>query len=169
MKIVMRGLLGLCLLCVGVVQADSPMVYVKAVTNDLDKTYKRVFNTLENNGYYVVFEPNLGKNLANFKDRWGENYNKNKLSGIRGMVFCSAYYANEISNLAPELLAICPLHVTLIHKDGTTKILFLRPSLIAAGTPAEKAAQELEMDVIRTLESAVKDLPSPPAATGSGQ
>lgn len=151
MQQLMRGLLGLCLLCIGFVHAESPMVYVKAVTSDFDKTYKRVFNTLENNGYYVVFEPNLGKNLANFKDRWGENYNKNKLDGIRGMVFCNAYYANEISNLAPELLALCPLHVTLLHKSGVTKILFLRPSLIAAGTPAEKAAQELGMDVIRTL------------------
>jgi uncharacterized protein (DUF302 family) len=172
MKQRLRGLILVCLLQVGWVQADSPLVYVKSVSGDFEATYKRVFTVLENNGYFVVFEPNLGQNLANFKHRWGDNYNRNKLDEIRSMVFCSGYYANEISNLDPQLLALCPLHITLIHKAGVTQILFVRPSLVAAGSPAEKAALELEQDVIRTLESVgktVAPIPAPTAAPASGQ
>ncbi len=145
--------------------ADSPLVYSKQVPGNFDKTYKNVFTALEDNGYYIIFEPNIGKNLAYFKDRWGKEYNKNKLEAMRGMVFCSASHANEISNLDPLLLALCPLHITLIHKEGNTQILFVRPSLIASGSPAEKVAVELEQDVIRTIESAVKGAVVAPITT----
>ncbi len=156
MKHLLRGLMVMWMLHTGWAQADSPLVYVKTVSGDFEATYKRVFTVLENNGYFVVFEPNLGKNLANFKNRWGENYNRNKFEEIRSMVFCSGYYANEMSNQDPQMLALCPLHITLTHKAGVTQILFVRPSLVAAGSPAEKTALELEQDVIRTLESVGK-------------
>lgn len=136
--------------------AESQMIYEKRVKGDLEVTYKQVFNALENNGYYVVFEPNLGKNLEHFKQRWGNDYNKNKLEAIRSMVFCSAWYANAMSNADPQMLALCPLHISLVHKEGVTRILFVRPSLVATGSPAEKVALELEQDVIRTIESGLR-------------
>lgn len=144
------------LLLQGTALAQSQMVYEKQVKGELEVTYKQVFNALENNGYYVVFEPNLGKNLAHFKERWGKDYNKNNLEAIRSMVFCNAWYANAISNADPQLLALCPLHISLVYKEGVTRILFIRPSLVASGSAAEKVALELEQDVIRTIESGLR-------------
>jgi uncharacterized protein (DUF302 family) len=135
--------------------ADSPMVYEKTVKGKMEVTYKQIFNALENNGYFVVFEPNIGKNLAHFKQRWGKDYNKNNLEAIRSMVFCNAWYANQVSNTDPQMLALCPLHISLVYKEGVTRILFVRPSLVATGSPAEKVALELEQDVIRTIEGAL--------------
>ena len=136
--------------------ANSPMIYEKQVKGKMEETYKQVFNALENNGYYVVFEPNIGKNLAHFKKRWGKDYNKNKLESIRSMVFCNGWYANQVGNADPQMLALCPLHISLVHKEGVTRILFVRPSLVATGSPAEKVALELEQDVIRTIEGALR-------------
>lgn len=149
-------LLAVGLLLVGQVMADSAMVYEKDVKGDMDVTYKQVFTGLENNGYYVIFEPNLGRNLASFKERWGKEYNTNKLESIRSMIFCNAWYANKISNADPQMLALCPLHLSLVYKEGVTRILFVRPSLVATGSPAEKIALEMEQDVIRTIESSVR-------------
>ena len=143
------------LLVAGQVMADSPMIYEKDTKGEFDATYKQVFTGLENNGYYVIFEPNIGKNLANFKERWGKDYNKNNLESIRSMVFCNAWYANQMSNADPQMLALCPLHISLVYKDGITRILFVRPSLVATGSPAEKIALELEQDVIRTIEGSL--------------
>ena len=136
--------------------ASSPMIYEKKIKGEVSKTYKKVFDALENNGYYVVFEPNIGKNLAHFKKRWGKEYNKNNLESIRSMVFCNGWYANQVSNADPQMLALCPLHISLVHKKGVTSILFVRPSLVATGSPAEKIALELEQDVIRTIEGALR-------------
>ncbi|MBI1421984.1 MAG: DUF302 domain-containing protein [Gammaproteobacteria bacterium] len=154
----MKRLIPLLLFSVGLVfaaqvMADSPMIYEKDVKGEMDATYKEVFNALENNGYYVIFEPNIGRNLASFKQRWGKDYNKNQLESIRSMVFCNAWYANQMSNADPQMLALCPLHISLVYKNGITRILFVRPSLVATGSPAEKIALELEQDVIRTIES----------------
>ncbi len=130
----------------------EPSVYVKKVKGEFAATYKTVFTALENNGYYVVFEPNIGRTLSNFAQRWGKNYNKNKLDAVRSMVFCNAWYANEISNMDSEMLALCPLHITLIHKKGVTSILFVRPSQVASDSAAKKVVTELEQDVIRAIE-----------------
>jgi len=145
-----------CLLSAGQVMADSDMIYEKDVKGTMDDNYKRVFTALENNGYFVIFEPNIGRNLASFKERWGKEYNKNQLEAIRSMIFCNGWYANAMSNADPQMLALCPLHISLIQKDGMTRILFVRPSLVATGSPAEKIALELEQDVIRTIESGLR-------------
>lgn len=130
----------------------EPTVWVKRVKGEFTATYKKVFTALENNGYFVILEPNIGKNLSNFAQRWGDNYNRSGLEAFRSMVFCNGWYANEISNLDPDMVALCPLHITLTHKKGVTSILFVRPGQVAAHSPAKKVAAELEQDVIRAIE-----------------
>jgi len=134
---------------------QKPMLYVKKIKSPLNIVYKKVFTSLDNNGYFVVFEPNIGRNLAHFEKRWGNDYNKNKLESIRSMVFCNGWYANKVSNADPNMLALCPLHITLIHKKGTTSILFVRPGSVAVNSPAAEIANELEQDVIRSIEEAL--------------
>lgn len=130
------------------------MVFTHRVKGPMQRIYKQLFTALENNGYYVIFEPNIGRNLAHFEKRWGKEYNQNKLDAVRSMVFCSGWYANKISNLDPDMLALCPLHVTLIHKQDTTSILFVRPGSVSAGSPANAVALELEQDVVRIIKDA---------------
>lgn len=139
-----------------VVQPKPPeTVYKKSVKGEFSTIYKNIFTALENNSYFVIFEPNIGKNLSHFATRWGADYNKNQLDGIRSMVFCNGWYANQMSNLEPKMLALCPLHLTLYHKQGETTVVFVKPSVIAKGTAAESIAIELEQDVIKTIEAAL--------------
>lgn len=140
------------------VSAKSPNVLSWQLNQDLDSTYSVVYNHLEENNFFVVFEPNIQKNLARFAERWGENYNRNKLEGIRSMVFCNGWYANQVSNADPALLALCPLHITLIQQQGKTQILFARPSAIAAGSKALEVAKQLEADVSKAIAAAVEEL-----------
>lgn len=134
---------------------DEGMIYVKKRRKPLSVLYKSIFTALEHNGYFVLIEPNIGKNLSHFAQRWGNDYNRNKLEEIRSMVFCNAWYANKVSNADPNLLALCPLHITLIQKGKLTTIVFVRPGKVAADSPARTVAEELEKDVIRIIENAV--------------
>ncbi len=129
-------------------------VYVKRIKLDFSLAYKKVFSALENNGYFVLFEPNIGANLAHFSQRWGDKYNRNKLEEVRSIVFCNGWYANEMSNSDPDMLALCPLHITLTFKQGTTSILFIRPGQVARHSKAYPVAQELEQDIVRVIEEA---------------
>jgi len=136
----------------------NPLVYDRTVQGEMDEVYKHVFTALENNSYFVIFEPNIGKNLSFSAKRWGDDYNKNKLKSIRSMVFCNAWYANKISNIDPSMLALCPLRLTLYTKDKQTHILFVRPGKVAETSKAHKVAKELEDDVIRTIEVAIANM-----------
>ncbi|MGH8751285.1 MAG: hypothetical protein ACREUV_06235 [Burkholderiales bacterium] len=137
--------------------AGSPAVYEKRVKVDLDGAYVSVSKALEDSNFFVVFEVDIGKNIAGFAKKWGEDYNRNKLEGIKSMVICSGWYVNQISNADPSMLALCPLHVTLTHKAGMTSILFIKPGVVARGSPAEKIAQEIENKMVKAIESAFSE------------
>lgn len=152
----MRQSLLLCLLwMVPLVQAAPPGILRLDARAPMDQTYPAVYAALEAARFWVVFEADLGSNLAGFADRWGDDLNRNALDGIRSIVVCNAWYANRVSNADPDLLALCPLRVNLVEKDGVTRILFARPTVIAAGSPGLAVAEEIEAEISAALRAAV--------------
>jgi hypothetical protein len=149
-------IMSLLLLVAATAQAELPGVLRWDLEQDLETTYRSVCKSLEENRFFVVFEPNIGRNLEGFAARWGDNYNRNGLSAIRSMVFCTAWYTNAISNIEPALLSLCPLHITLFHKAGTTSIVFSRPAHTGAGSKASALLEELETDVSKAIEAGIK-------------
>ena len=143
-------------LFVNVCQADLPGVLHWELQQGLETTYKYIHNSLEERKLFVVFEPNIGKNLAGFSERWGEEYNRNDLQGIRSMVFCNGWYANQVSNIDPQLLALCPLHITLYRQNEMTHIVFVRPTHAGKGGAANALLQELETTVSAAVESGIE-------------
>jgi uncharacterized protein (DUF302 family) len=137
--------------------ADSGVLVWK-LDHDLETAYTIIYKTLEKNRFYVVFEPNIQRNLSGFAERWGDNYNRNNLQGIRALVFCNVWYTNEISNADPDMLAMCPLHITLIQQQGSTRALFVRPTLVAADSKALAIARELEQDISKAMDEAISEL-----------
>ncbi len=135
--------------------ARNPGVYIQQVDKPVLAVYDKLYKSLEDAHFYVVFEPNIGKNLARFSEKWGDDYNQNKLSEIRSMVFCNGWYANKVSNLDPNMLGFCPLHLTLIEREGKTTVLFNRPGVMAQNSPAEKLLEEIEAEVITAIQQAL--------------
>jgi uncharacterized protein (DUF302 family) len=144
------------LLGLGVAQASSPNVFEYKVEKTMEQVYGPLYKALEEEGFYVVFEANIGRNISRFAEKWGENYNRNELDGIRSMVFCNGWYANEVSNADPSLLALCPLRLTLIERKGSTTALFARPTVIAADSPARKVLTRVEQEVIAVIKQSMK-------------
>ncbi len=130
-------------------------IYKKSVQAPFEETYSKVYKSLEESRLWVILEANIGENLSKSAKRWGEDYNRNQLEGIKVMAFCNPWYANQVSNLDPEMLALCPLRITVLHKAGTSTILFARPTAIAVGSQAEKIIKEVEEKVIEAIERAV--------------
>ncbi|MGD8582581.1 MAG: DUF302 domain-containing protein [Gammaproteobacteria bacterium] len=145
---------GACLL--SSIVCAAPGVFEISVNKPMAEVYDKVYKSLEDNRFYVVFEPNIGSNLAGFAERWGDDYNRNELGAIRSMVFCNAWYANQVSNKDTAMLALCPMHMTLIEKQGVTTALFARPTVIAADSPARDILAELENEVIAAIRQAMQ-------------
>jgi len=135
---------------------DPKPVFVVEKKADFDTSYQAVYKALEQNKFFVVFEPDIGANLARFGKNWGNDYNQNKLERIKSMVFCNGWYANKVSNTDPDMLALCPLHITMTYKQGMTKVLFVRPDVIARGSKAETVAKEITQGVIEAIQQGMK-------------
>ena len=135
--------------------AANPAVYEKSAKLPLAQAVKLVSQKLDAAGYAVVDELPISENLKRMAKKWGEDYNRNKLEGITSLVFCNGWYVNQVSNLDPALLGLCPLHITLTHKAGITTVLFNRPTAIAAGSPAEKVLRDVEGEVTQAIEAAL--------------
>ena len=137
-------------------QADAPAVYVRQTGLSLDAAYRQVYEALEANEFWVVFEADLGERMAKFKDRLGADYNRSELSGARSMVFCNIGWTNAVASADPDMLALCPLHVSLYARKGDTFVVVLRPSEIARGSSAEAKARELEERLSDITDSALQ-------------
>jgi len=148
----MRALIVALLIAVGTAPAAAADgVFRTDVDRPMETVYPAVKSALEEAKFFVVFEANIGKNLARFQERWGEDYNRSDLAGIRSLVFCNGWYANRVSNADPDMLALCPLRLTVVEKDGTSRILFARPSRLAGDSPARGVLKEVERDVIGAI------------------
>lgn len=142
---------------VPVLAVESPVgVYRQHVDKPVSAVYDKVYQSLEDARFFVVFEPNIGANLSRFSEKWGDDYNKNNLTALRSMVFCNGWYANKVSNLDPNMLGFCPLHLSLIERDGETTVLFNRPSVIAADSPAKEVFIEIEAEVIEAINKGLR-------------
>lgn len=139
----------------GTGQAELPGVRHWSLEQDMEITYRNIYKSLERNDMFVIFEPNIGRNLTGFASRWGDNYNRNRLQDIRAMVFCSAWYVNEVSNVDPEMLALCPMHITLYRQDNITHIVYTRPTHVGRGSAAAGLLEGLEDKVSAAVESAI--------------
>ena len=131
-------------------------VYVQHVKKPVSEVYDKVYASLEEARFFVVFEPDIGKNLSRFSEKWGSEYNKNNLTALRSMVFCNGWYANQVSNLDPDMLGFCPLHLSLVERDGETTVLFNRPSVVAKNSPAKELFIKIEADVIEAIKKGMR-------------
>lgn len=135
---------------------ENRAIYRQQVNKPVTAVYDSVYKSLEEAKFFVVFEPDIGANLARFSDKWGEDYNRNNISQIRSMVFCNGWYANKVSNLDPDMLGFCPLHLTLTEHDGKTTVLFNRPGAIAQNSPAKQLLLEIEAEVIGAIQKGLQ-------------
>lgn len=136
--------------------AQNDAVFKITADKKMSDVYDGVYNALEEARFYVVFEPNIGKNLAGFSERWGDEHNQNNLTGLRSMVFCNAWYANQVSNKDLDMLGMCPLHLTLYEREGKTTALFNRPTAFSADSSAGEVLQEIEDKVILAIKKGMK-------------
>ena len=120
-----------------------------------EEVYQSVYRSLEESRFYVIFEANIGKNLARNAKRWGDEYNKNNFEMVKSMVVCNPYYANQVMNLDPEMMALCPMNITVMYKDGESTVLFERLTPIAEGSAAEDVLWEVENTIITAIENGI--------------
>lgn len=153
MRFLLNALVSCSMLILSFTLHASPVMKI-TLQGDSQNHYDEVSQSLEKHRFFIIMEPNIGRSISNYKERWGEDYNRNGYEEIRSLVFCNPWYVNQVINKDPEMAALCPLSVSLLHKGGTTEVLLLRPSQLKPNSPAQAILEELEADIVKALNEA---------------
>jgi uncharacterized protein (DUF302 family) len=137
------------------VHSDSDNIYQAVIEAPFDSTYDKVYKALESQRFYVVYELNIGKSLARNKERWGEEYNRNEFEEVRTMIVCNPWYANQVLNKDPRMIALCPLTISVLYKKGIVTIYFERLTVKTEDGPLSELLWEIESTIISAIEGAI--------------
>ncbi len=148
-------LAGLLLLVPALTLADPAGVHTLTTKEPADQVYDHIHNALEGAKFWVVFEADMGSRIEKFAEDWGTDYNRNKLTTIKSMVFCSLWWTNQLTNLDPDLVGLCPLHLTVYARDGRTTVLWPKLSAMAEGSPGRDIALALDQEVSELVRGVV--------------
>ena len=141
------------LLCSQLPAAEG--IYIKDTRAETEKTYQSIYKVLEDERFWVVFHTNIGNNLKHFANKWGDDYNRNNLDAIRSILVCNPWWANQVSNMDPVMLAFCPQRIVVIAREGTTSVLYARPTAFAQNSPAKGVLEKIENTIIGAIERGV--------------
>jgi len=130
-------------------------VYTKTYEAPAKVVYAKLMKALDNTHLIVVSEIDI---LAKFKaaglpEKFGKKFNTNNLTAIKAIIACNGKFGNSIANSDPEMMAFCPVRITVVEKDGKTSVHYVRPSSGTAESKAFESLKALENKVIATIDS----------------
>ncbi len=153
----MRKILLACLLTLSVWAAESN-VYKVSYNAPVDKVLENILAKFKQEMLVVVWQLDI---LEEFKKKgldkkFGENFNTAGLSEVRTLVACNGKFGNDIINQDSDMMAYCPIRITLTEKDGVTTVLYVRPSSAPRDSAAYKTLVKLEKKVTKAIEESME-------------
>ena len=132
-------------------------VYTKHYNAPIEKVYPKLISSFDSAYLIVISEIDILEKFkeAGLPESFGKNFNTNNLTAIKTIIACNGWFGNAVANSDPEMMAFCPIRVTLIEKDGKTSIMYVRPTVAYKEFKAYPILQDLEQKVVMAIESAL--------------
>jgi uncharacterized protein (DUF302 family) len=146
------------LMCVLSLSLWANSVYTVTYDEDIAEVEASILESFKDVGLVVVWKLDI---LEEFKKKgldkkFGEKFNTAGLTGVRTIVACNGKFGNDIINADSDMMAFCPIRVTMTEKDGKTTVLYVRPSVGPKESKAHPILVKLEKKVINAIESGMK-------------
>ena len=132
----------------------SNSIYKVSVKKDFSSALHSIKKTLEDQNLYIISKADISGTLERMKGKLGKAYNKRGYQKVQSIIFCNPFYANDVMNLDPDMMALCPLKIMLMTKNGKTTALFVLPSKLSGKSSARKILLEVENKVKNALKKA---------------
>lgn len=128
--------------------------YSKVVHESFDSYYPKLKAAIKKNHMNIIYELDLIKQFKDkgYSEKFGSEFNKNKLDGVKTLLICNGYVGNQISNLNPAMMALCPIRLTIIQDSRKLTVTFLRHDSINAPQEVKSLLTTLDTILINTIE-----------------
>jgi len=133
-------------------------VYVKEINQPLKTLYPKLLKAFAHNKLIVVSEIDILEKFkhAGLPEKFGKDFNTNNLEEIKAIIACNGSFGNSVANSDPEMMAYCPIRITVIQQEGKSKVLYARPSKGSQGSKANTILNKLEARVVFAIEESAK-------------
>ncbi|MHB1566591.1 MAG: DUF302 domain-containing protein [Acidiferrobacter sp.] len=134
--------------------SNAKPLYIRAVHAPIGIVYKNLVVALGHQGFKVPWGINIEKRMqmAN-RTLHMPNFNAQHLTDVRAMMVCNPFLFNAIANADPTMIALCPLHITLVSKGGVTYVQYPKEIALAAHTPVAKIARLIDTKIERAINA----------------
>ena len=154
----MKKILLACIFSMSLWAAPISNVYSVTFDSPIDTVEKNMLNHFKSVKLVVPWKLDI---LEEFRKKgldkkFGDEFNKAKLSSVRTIIACNGKFGNMIINADAKMMAYCPVRVTLTEKDNKTTVLFVRPSSAPRDSKAYKLLVKLEKKVIKAITDSME-------------
>ena len=138
-------------------QLGATQIYQKEVGLPLEKYYPKLKAAIQANHMNILYELDLLEQFkkSGYAEKFGEDFNRNHLKAVKTLLLCNGYVGNQISNIDPDMMALCPIRLTIISKGSGTKVVFMKSSHLATSKKIKQLLATLDEILIHTIDLTV--------------
>ena len=129
-------------------------IYTKTITKPFSVYFPELKKSIEKNHMGIIYEFDLVERFKKkgFDKKFGDAFNKNGLDKIVTLLICNGYVGNQVSNIDPNMMALCPIKITVIKKGAQTTITFLKYQNVTQNKEIKELLSTLHKIVINTID-----------------
>lgn len=135
-------------------QAFATAIHETQINKPIDVYYPLLKKAIEDNKMHVLYEMDLLKKFedSGYAKKFGTDFNKNNIQAIKTILICNGYVGNQVSNLDPKMMVLCPIKITLIQQGDKTLVSFVKNSDISKNDKINELLMQLDTVIINTIE-----------------
>ncbi len=128
--------------------------YTKVIYEPLESYYPKLKKAIDENHMNILYEMDLIKQFKDegYSEKFGKDFNKNNLQGVKTLLICNGYVGNQVSNLDPKMMALCPIRLTIIEENKKLTVTFLRHDTIETSKEIKSLLTKLDTILKNTID-----------------
>ena len=129
-------------------------IYTKEISLPIEKYYPKLKKAITSNHMNILYEIDLLKKFkkSGYLEKFGEDFNKNHLKAVKTVLLCNGYVGNQISNIDPDMMALCPIRLTVISTASGTRVVFVKSDHLAKSRKVQRLLATLDEILIHTID-----------------
>lgn len=128
--------------------------YTKVVHDSFDNYYPKLQKSIKDNHMNVLYELKLIEQFKKkgYAKKFGKDFNKNDIDEVVTLLICNGYVGNQVSNIDPAMMALCPIKLTIIKQGRKLTVTFLRHDSVKANPKVKELLTTLDKILIHTID-----------------
>jgi uncharacterized protein (DUF302 family) len=129
-------------------------IYKKEVPESLKSYLPKLKKSIKDNHMNILYEMDLMEKFkkSGYAKKFGADFNKNGITSVTTLLLCNGYVGNQVSNIDPDMMVLCPIKVTLIERGNTVTVSFVKNFEVATNREVKALLLTLDHILMHTID-----------------